>query len=93
MKKVVWFKKLNHQSEDIQRGVRNILYQLERYGRALTTNAKAARYVARNFNKVRHTHVYWGWDKRRKTSIIALSPSVRVRIIAPYKIRIEVKKH
>jgi len=70
-------KKRRNMPDHIQKALDNIMIQLEKYGRAFSSNAQAVRYLSYCFQKPRNDKlIYIGWDRRWRKSIIVLSPSV-----------------
>ncbi|RLF62129.1 MAG: hypothetical protein DRN16_02385 [Thermoplasmata archaeon] len=75
--------------DHVQKSLDNILHQLERYGRAFSTNAYAVRYLSYCFQKPRNDKlIHIGWDRRGRKSIIVLSPSVCLVRISENKVKL-----
>jgi len=87
--KTVIFLKKSKSPEHIKRAIDNILYELEHYGRAITTNGSASRYLAQKFKQPKlNEYVYFGWNKQNKKSMICLARNVKLERINNHKVRI-----
>jgi len=75
--------------DHVQKSLDSILHQLERYGRAFSTNGYAVRYLSYRFRKPRDDGlVYFSWNKRWRKSIIVLSPSISLVRISENKVKL-----
>lgn len=81
--------KRNKMPESVQRALDQVLYELERYGRSITSNGRVAQYLSYRFSKPRDEGlIYFVWSKRWRKSIIVLSPSVKLIRINSHKVKL-----
>ena len=74
----------------VQKSIDQILHNLEKHGRASTTNGRASRYLSFRFNKqpkIEDSIVFW-WHKKYNKSFIQLSPTTKLVRINDNKVRI-----
>ena len=77
-------------SIDIDRSINQILYDLSRYGRAISNNGVAARQMERSFREQkRNGDIYFSWNNYNRKSVIALAPDKRLILISEKKCRLE----
>ena len=73
----------------IQKSLDQILYELEQYGRAVSNNGHASRYLSFRFKKPRDKgDIFFTWSKRWKKSIIVLSPYTKLIRLSDNKVKL-----
>ena len=88
-KKIVISLKTTKAPEHIRRALDQILYELERYGRAITTNGSASRFLAYRCKRPKDKeHIYFGWNKQNQKSMIVLAKNVKLERINDNKVKI-----
>ena len=91
MKKIVSIRRSS--SEDIDKSIKRILSELEKYGVAISSNGEASRYLSRYLNTQKNQEmIYFSWNKRWKKSVIHLPPEVKLIRIGDRKIKIDLNK-
>ena len=89
MEKKVIILKRNKAPAHIQKALDLILYELEHYGRAITTNGSASRYLAYRLKEPKKQQkIYFQWHKQYQKSIITLSQNTHIERISKNKIRL-----
>ena len=83
--------RLSH-PEDLQFSLNNIINQLEKYGRAITSDAKASRIFSNMVKPYRNDGlIYFGNNRAERKSIIALSPTAKLEKIGNGRIKFKVR--
>jgi len=73
----------------IQQSLDIILRELEDYGRAITDNGSASRFLAHRFKTPKNNgHIYFGWNKQYQKSMIVLKTGVKLERVSDNKVRI-----
>ena len=73
----------------IQQALDMILYELEHFGRAITTNGSASRYLAHRLRQPKNNeYIYFGWNKQNQKSMIVLAHNVKLERIGDNKIKV-----
>jgi len=71
-----------------------IIIELEKYGRTITTNGKASRYLAYRMRYPKDEQkIFFTWSKQHHQSIIALNTKTRLERISDNKIRLIYEGH
>lgn len=90
--KITIFLKKSKAPEHIQRALDAIIYELEHYGRAITNNGSASRYLALKMRQPKNfEYIYFGWNKQNQKSMICLAHNVMLEKVNDNKIRITCK--
>jgi len=73
----------------IQHALDAILNDLEQYGRSITTNGQASRYLSYRLREPKNQEkIYFQWHKNVQKSVITLSQNTKLERISPNKIRL-----
>ena len=73
----------------IQRALDQILYDLERYGRTITSNGYESRYLSYKMRKPKNDkQIYFGWNKFDQKSMISLKPGAKIERVSDTKVRL-----
>lgn len=79
--------------EEIKHIIKNIVHQLENYGRATSTNGRAVTAFSRFMEEpIRREHIYFDWNKMHRKSIITLPPSITLVRLSDNKIKLIFEK-
>ena len=70
------YKKNGHKYKN---DIDKIMINLEKYGRAVYNNPKAARYLSRRLNSAKNDKIFFGNCKKIKTSLIVLKPGYEAK--------------
>jgi len=89
--------KRNKAPAHIQNALDAIIADLEQYGRSITTNGHASRYLQYRLKEPKHQEkIYFQWHRNIQKSVITLSQTTKLERLSPNKIRLihhrEVKK-
>jgi len=77
----------------IQRALDQILFELEKYGRAHTTNGTASRFLAHRMKTPKNQEkVYFSWNKQHQKSIITLAADTSLERVSDNKVKIIYQK-
>jgi len=80
MEEIVRIKKPS--SIDIDRSINQVLYELSKFGRSISGNGDAVRFMERAFRQQKKNgNIYFSWNNFNRKSVIALEPEVNLVIL------------
>ena len=88
MSKII-FLKSSKTPAHIKKSLDQILHNLERHGRAVTTNGSAARVLSQRFKIPKNREdIYFAWNKQHQKSIITLSTGIKLIRLDDNKVKL-----
>jgi len=88
-KKVTIFLKKNNAPAQVRKALDHILYELEHYGRTITPNGKASRYLSFRMKYPKENQkIFFTWCKQHHQSIIALAPETKLERVSDNKVKL-----
>jgi len=93
-KKLTIHLKQNTAPAQVKKSLDLILRELEKYGRTITNNGKASRYLAYRMRYPKEDQkIFFTWSKKHHQSVIALNTETRLERISDNKIRLIYEGH
>ena len=88
-KKLTIHLKRNSAPAQVRKSLDLIIHELEQYGRTVTTNGKASRYLSYRMRFPKDDKkIFFTWNKQHHQSIITLDTATKLECISPNKIRL-----